>query len=95
MVDSTDGAVVTWNAPAQPNGIIINYQVIYYIYQNDTAEDQSDLLDPNTLSYTIPGTGKQQCVVITSKSCVVALPHGINFLRKNCGKTFLTRYVVC
>ena len=63
MVDSTDGAVVTWNTPAQPNGIIINYQVIYYIYQNDTAEDQSDLLGPNTRSYTIPGTGKQQCIV--------------------------------
>ena len=71
MVDSTDGAVVTWNAPALPNGIIVNYQVIYYIYQNDTAEDQCDLLDPITLNYTIPGTGKQQCVVITSKSCVL------------------------
>ena len=79
MVDSTDGAVVTWNTPAQPNGIIINCQVIYYIYQNDTAEDQSDLLDSNTLSYTIPGTGKQQCVVTTNKSCVVALLYGINF----------------
>ena len=76
MVDSTDGAVVTWNAPAQPNGIIINYQVIYYIYQNDTAEDQSNLLDPNTLSYTIPGTGKQQCTVIANKCCIVALPQG-------------------
>ena len=78
VVDNTDGAVVTWNIPVQTNGIIINYQVIYYIYQNDTAE-QSDLLDPNALSYTIPGTGKQQCVVTTNKSCVVALLYGINF----------------
>ena len=59
MVNSTDGAVVTWKAPALPNGIILNYQVIYYIYQNDTAKDQSALLDPNTRSYAIPGTGKQ------------------------------------
>ena len=76
MVDSINGEVVTWNTPAQPNGIIINYQVIYYIYQNDTAKDQSDLLDPNTRSYTIPGTGKQQRIVITNKSCIVALPRG-------------------
>ena len=79
VVDNTDGAVVTWNIPVQTNGNITNYQVIYYIYQNDTAEDQSDLLDSNTLSYTIPGTGKQQCVVTTNKSCVVALLYGINF----------------
>ena len=76
MVNSTDGAVVTWNAPAQPNGIIVNYRVIYYIYQNNTVEGQSDLLNRNTRNYTILGTGKQQFVVITNKSCIVALPHG-------------------
>ena len=70
MVNSTDGKVVTWNAPAQPNGIIIYYQVVYYIYQNNTAE-QSDLLDPNALSYTIPGTGKQQCIVITTRAVLL------------------------
>ena len=79
VVVNTDGAVVTWNAPAQPNGIIINYQVIHYIYQNETAEVQSDLLNPNTRSYSIPGTGKQQFVAITNKTCIVALPYGINF----------------
>ena len=78
-VNSTDGAVVTWNTPAQPNGIIINYQVIYNIYQNDTAESQSDLLDPNARSYTIPGIGKQQLVATINQSFIVALPHGIIF----------------
>ena len=58
VVNNIDKAVVTWNAPIQPNGVITSYQVIYYIYQTNIGV-QSDLLGPNTRSYTIPGTGKQ------------------------------------
>ena len=50
---------VTWSSPLEPNGIIINYQVIYFIYQNNTGV-VSELLDKNDTTYSIQSLCKQK-----------------------------------
>ena len=50
---------VTWSSPLELNGMIINYQVIYFIYQNDTGV-VSELLDKNDTTYSIQSLCKQR-----------------------------------
>ena len=53
----TDQNTIIWSPPLQPNGIIIDYQVIYSIYQNDSSRT-SEKLSNNTTRYTIEGLSK-------------------------------------
>ena len=48
---------VTWAPPLQPNGIIINYQVIYFIYRSNEAT-MSEMLNNDTTVYSIEGLSK-------------------------------------
>ena len=78
-------ATVTWEAPAQPNGIIIAYVVISYIYEGENG-NSSDMLDPNDRTYMIPNLSKQQCVV---RYCRQQTLHCLNgslnkFLNQEC-----------
>ena len=52
---------VTWAPPLEPNGIIMSYQVIYFIYQRNVAM-MSEMLDNDTTTYSIGGLGKQKHV---------------------------------
>ena len=56
MVLETDGNVVKWSPPAQPNGIITVYRVIYSIYQNNA--NMSEMLNSSTTMYPIDNLSK-------------------------------------
>ena len=63
---------VFWIPPSEPNGIITNYQVIYFIYQNDTSK-LSELLDNSTTMYRIQDLSKLTlcvCVCVCVCLCV-------------------------
>ena len=53
---------MTWRAPTQPDTIIIGYQVIYSVYESDD-DSTSDILDNNTLTYSIQSLGKRATYV--------------------------------
>ena len=51
-------AMVTWNPPSQPNGIITGYQVIYSVYQIPSTKMLSDVLDNTITEYFIEDLSK-------------------------------------
>jgi len=64
QVVGIDQSTVTWRLPIQPNGIITNYQVIVFDYDNRENVVIDSRLDASQLSYSIPGLGKQHCINI-------------------------------
>ena len=48
---------VTWAPPLEPNGVIINYQVVHFTYQS-SVRMISPLLDNETTVYSIGGLSK-------------------------------------
>ena len=42
-----------WSPPAQPNGIITGYQVIYFVYQIPSTKMISGMLDNTTTEFFI------------------------------------------
>jgi len=61
QVLGTDQSTVTWGPPMKLNGIITNYQVITFEYDNDDNVTRSPLLEANQ-HYIIPNLGKQPCI---------------------------------
>ena len=62
--------LITWNEPAQPNGVILAYQVIYSIYNNGTTS-VSNILSNSTREYVI--THLSKCIskiVMTTMNCI-------------------------
>lgn len=57
VVVSTNSETVTWGPPSQPNGVIIYYRVIHFVYQRN-ANTTSPLLNAASTTYDIPGLGK-------------------------------------
>jgi len=58
QVVGIDQSTVTWRLPIQPNGIITNYQVIVFEYDDRENVVTDARLDSSQLSYSIPGLGK-------------------------------------
>ena len=56
-ITSNTEVTVTWGPPSQFIGVIIGYQVIYSIYENDT-NTMSDMLSGVVRSYLIRSLGK-------------------------------------
>ena len=69
-MNNTFEETVFWIPPSEPNGIITNYQVLYFIYQNDTGK-MSGMLDSSTTTYSIQGLSKLiVCVYVCMHACV-------------------------
>ena len=74
-MNNTFQETVFWIPPSEPNGIITNYQVIHYIYQNNTGE-MSEMLDSSTTMYLIQGLSKLTvCVCVCVYVCMCLYVH--------------------
>ena len=64
VVISDTTAIVTWNPPIQPNGIIIGYEVKYSVYEEDSDNKSSILATTNMITFIMTDLCKLNCITI-------------------------------
>ena len=75
VVVDTNRTTITWNPPQIPNGVIINYRVIIFIYDRPTVVT-NDSLGDNSTTYNFSSLSKHNCVLVIN---VVVVKYRVDY----------------